>query len=392
MRPMQTHYRVSAGDTLPGAGAADRDPPCGAAAASACVPFELGPRGQIFVCVTVNGALASAVLDSGATSSVLDAGFARRLDVTVQHGRTVGGLTGSIPTVGASAVRVHFGGHSVNLPRADLLDLTAMGEIARRRIDLVLGQEFFNRAVLTIDFDRRELEVFDAVNWRPRPEARPVLLSANRQGLYIANVNLDRVGAVEAVIDLGSDVPIYVSPTFVQDTGLFADRTVSTAATAGVEGVDIGHIALLHRVGLGLHETTGVPAVAPKAWNCASPVVIGLPLLRRYNLAFDVAHGRLWISPSSDGCAQPMARDRSGIHGVADIAAGRLRIVHVAEGSPAQTAGLAAGDEIVAIDDVALDQAYFQSGARAGFQPAGVVLSLRLADGRETALKLCDYI
>jgi predicted metalloprotease with PDZ domain len=85
----------------------------------------------------------------------------------------------------------------------------------------------------------------------------------------------------------------------------------------------------------------------------------------------------------------PFEKDRSGIGAV--LLPTGFQLVNVAVGSPAERAGLRAGDLVVAIDGESVDFSYVRIHARLGTRPAGTVFRLALQDGRVVTLVLADY-
>ena len=85
-----------------------------------------------------------------------------------------------------------------------------------------------------------------------------------------------------------------------------------------------------------------------------------------------------------------MLKDRSGL-GVA-AAASELKVVHVAGGSPAATAGWKAGDRIIGVDGHPVDAAYTRGSVwRWRFRSAGSVVTLTMADSSKRVITLADY-
>src|SRR5690348_10481423 len=75
---------------------------------------------------------------------------------------------------------------------------------------------------------------------------------------------------------------------------------------------------------------------------------IGGDLLKRFRVTFDYAHQRLWLEPNALNAA-PEQFDRSGLW-LSRAPDGDFAVGDVATGSAAQSAGIEAGDEIIAVN------------------------------------------
>jgi predicted metalloprotease with PDZ domain len=94
--------------------------------------------------------------------------------------------------------------------------------------------------------------------------------------------------------------------------------------------------------------------------------------------------------PDASAISLPFAKDRSGL--IAPPEKGRLKVLLVAPGSPADLAGWKAGNEIIAVDGHSIDAAFSASPvARWNQQPAGTVVSLTRSDHSTHELNLADY-
>ncbi len=166
------------------------------------------------------------------------------------------------------------------------------------------------------------------------------------------------------------DRPLIVAPAYAADRKILADKRISTTLSSGVAGVEEGRVAVLTELSIGGILFPQVPFEVPGGWTFENPAIIGMPVIRRMRMVIDFPHDRIRAVPDARLILQPFRKDRSGLGAMR--LPDRLRIVHVAEGSPAAAAGLHAGDEIIAIDDHALDADYFRKHPRDGSRPAGL--------------------
>lgn len=114
--------------------------------------------------------------------------------------------------------------------------------------------------------------------------------------------------------------------------------------------------------------------------------LIGLEVLRRFDVVFDDARLGLHLTPNRD-IAEPFAMDASGLDLRWSADMKRLAVHDVAKDTPASAAGLKSGDEIAAIDGQRAD-AFRIGQVQHLLTKDGRTVTLTLADGRKVALHL----
>jgi C-terminal processing protease CtpA/Prc len=78
--------------------------------------------------------------------------------------------------------------------------------------------------------------------------------------------------------------------------------------------------------------------------------VYGEPLLSRFNATYDYSRSTVWLEPLPD--VGPLPFDRSGLS-LTKVDGGALKVSAVMQGSPAEEAGIRAGDIVTAINGIA---------------------------------------
>ena len=192
-----------------------------------------------------------------------------------------------------------------------------------------------------------------------------------------------------AVLDTGSNAACSMSRAYAEQLGLFDGRPRSTVLTAGIEGIATDAVITLREVRIGSFTIRRVPATIVDKWILDTPINVGWPLLRAFDMRLDLASSALWLRADERVLAEPFPRDRSGLGAVR--LADRLLVRHVAAGSPSEHAGIKVGDEIVAINDHRIDDNFPRPGERQGYKAAGTALNLELAGGKHVRLVLEDY-
>lgn len=340
--------------------------------------------------LAVNGRAAMGILDIGCSTSVVSRSFAEHHGLVRQASFRSIGVCGEIGGEIVEDLVLELMGRCFSL-RAAVVDLSCVASAARASVDIVIGQDILRQTIVDLDFLSGKIRFLDAEELKALEEnlgqAQQLVASPDR--FLAVPLSLERRPAIQGVIDLGSNVPLYVSPTYAADIDLLAEKTVATSASAGAEGVELSWLATVSSMELAGAVLNHVPVQVPGRWMPTCEAILGLPVLRRFRIVLDVARLRIWLKSCPSTLAAPFPKDRSGL-GV--VPAGDcLRVIHVSAGSPAAQAGLSPADEIIRINGHAIDKAYLQAGVREGRKPPGTVLHLLLANGQEKKIILNDY-
>ena len=347
------------------------------------------PDHRVVLCdARIGGKRLQALIDSGAGQSVLSPHAAARLGLSVSGAANALGLTGEGRGQLASSVHVDVAGRDVVLNTPAVYDLAKVGFAMEQSVDLVLGKDLFDQYSVQLDFVRRRIVLLERDAPPPPLDFARLPMDRNGQGQLVTSIRIDDLAA-EAAIDLGSDVAAYVSPAFVREHRLLQGRPASQAASIGIEGAAVDTVFTLPNLILGSTHLERIPVRSPQAWAYDAPILVGMPVLHRFDLDFRASSRGLWLRPEPTLLAVPFRRDRSGLG--AGWTGDRLQIAFVAPESPASAAGLRPGDVILRINGRPIDRQMVAAGVRFGAAPAGTNLTLDLADGRRIALVLADY-
>ena len=340
-------------------------------------------NGKMFVEATVNGFAATAMVDSGADRTGLDSGFARRNGIRLGLPSILRGIQGYQTARQASDIRFALSGVAVTGP-ATALDYGPLARRVRHDIDAVLGGDVFRAYVVEIDFDGMTLALHDRAAFQPPAGAKLVPLTPQGQ-LMCAPLTIEGRGPIQAVVDLGNNTPLIVSPGPAKLLGLLTGRPISNARMGGHGPSAIAQTATARQISLGGETFDGVPIlITPKPIGFDAN--LGLPVLSRFRLYLDFGGARMWLGEPSADRTEPFLRDRTGLE--ADIEGDVLKVALVAKGSPAATGGWRVGDIITRINGEPAVEANLALSLSAG---PGQTVTFTLADGSVRTLVLADY-
>lgn len=350
--------------------------------------FDMPGGRHILVHGTVNGLSTSIMLDSGVKNLVLSNSIVARLRLAPLDSVTGIGVSGYAQGITVTPPTIGLGSFVIHPQMATAFNLDTVSAALGLPIAAVIGRDVFEHFVVAIDFARKELTLDRAsAEWSDDEIVLPLVPTAG--GTRSIPISIESGPRVQATFDIGSDSPLLLSPAYAAERGLLRGRAHSTALGAGVEGTVLSDVTMLRSVGLGPEQVHDVPVEIPRQWNRSTTAVIGLPVLERFSLRVDFRGNALGMKPVEAALREPFQKDRSGLGPVRD--GNSLRIIHIAPGSPAEAAGLKAGDVIVAINGKKLDDAYFATRTKEGSKPPGTHFELTLATGRNVSFILKDY-
>jgi hypothetical protein len=351
--------------------------------------LHLATSKYLTVTASINGTSISAIIDTGATRSVVNVACAQRLRLPTSGTLSAAALTGQVNgtlyrvrTLGLGDVVVH------NIDVSSF-DVSAIEGSLSRELPLVVGQDLLASAILEVEFPKDRARLSASLDPKRVEGFVKLPVAWGKSNLPHIPVDIEDGLRSEAIVDLGSDVLCSISESFAREHGLFDSRPTSTTMTIGVEGPSISRIFSLRTLRFGPYVLHDVPACGVSNWNFSQPINLGWPCFSAFDFLLDTKAAALWLAASPERLKQAIPRDRSGI-GAARLP-DRLVVRHVAVNSPAAHAGLRGGDEIIAIDGRAVDADYPSPSERQGEKPAGTRIDITLADGRALTVILADY-
>ena len=318
------------------------------------VPFRLddGATGHIILDATFNGKPAVVFFDSGGSNFLIPEA-AQRLGIKTGGGTDVGGVgNGSVTASYGDAGTIAAGKAQLTGQHAIVAPLPFGAEHPSRElnVDGLIGFEFLSEFRTTVDYDARTI-VFE-----------PFGTSAPSGGVTVPFLSDGRHAYVEATIDgakglfgidTGDGGGLTVFRRFADAQGIFAKGGLPYVAAGGVGGtvpykLYRGHElqlagAVIHAPVVEISDTeSGAFASRSIAGN------IGAEILDRFRLVFDYRARTITFTPNAR-IDEPFQSDRTGLS-LTQTSQDAFIVLATVPGSPADEAGLKAGDAIVAID------------------------------------------
>ena len=251
------------------------------------VPYQLDDR-LVRVPVLLNGISLWFDVDTGAPHTCIDAAVARRLQIAVvRTDRASGAGRGTVLRQHAIPVDITLGSVRFHVKDPWIYDLSHVGTTLRE--DGLLGADFFKTHVVEIDPIAETFSVFAPPSFQYSGRGAAVHLTDRNDHLFIP-MTLSLSNGISAQrnvrIDTGSDDA--VSDDLVRQ---------SPARRKSAQGVGLGHSYIDYS---GVFSTIQIgPYAIHNAWGPSNAVpTVGMEILRRFALTFDVARSVLYLDPT----------------------------------------------------------------------------------------------
>ncbi len=367
------------------------------AAQPARVPVELVGN-RVHIPVSVNGsAPGSFILDTGAARSPLDTDFAATARVGVTGRTKVLGSGGSENVQVATPMTLAFAGLTVRTEKVPLIQFDSISLRNGRPLDGILGYEVLQRYVVEIDYEGRAVSFHDRKQYRPPAGAVRLPIGFNHGRVPVTDVRVTlpdgRTVTARVLIDTGAGGSLGLNRAFAKKHRIELENPVAMPLGYGVGGGTHGRAGRVSAVELaGFRFARPVVSVfdATKGALGQSSIdgVLGGEILRRFTVITDYARRQLLLVPNGS-LHEPFEQTATGAMLMARDTAFDTIVIHdLLTGSPAEEAGLRAGDEVRAIDGRAVKPADLTEIRELFSQPDRRYVLTIVRDGAELTVPL----
>lgn len=308
------------------------------------------------------------ILDTGAGATLLDAGVARRLGLTMHELRSAHGAgAGSIREATASGIPLEVGSVAFTPRELVVAPLDSLlAPSTGRHVAGIIGSQFFAEHTVGLSAPWRTIAV--DMPEPPEPVAAIVLPIELRDAIPYVAGTLQLGGPqgaeplrVRLLLDLGAKAPLLLTERALARAGGVAALPPHVLASlgAGIGGETRYYFSRARRLTLdatgGLAEADSVP-VGFSAFgtlrDTAFDGLLGAPFLARYAVRIDYGARRVILVPSTLDASREPDFDESGLFLNVDLTASRRRVYvrRVVRGSPADRVDVRPGDELLQID------------------------------------------
>lgn len=349
------------------------------------VPFELTPGNQIRFTMTLNGKPASAILDTGVSTTAASRPFAAHAGLKPTVSGVADAIGGRVRLGWATSGTLSIGGMARRGGRIAVTELDTIATGGQQPIDVLVGADLLACCALDIDFDAGRFRLIPSGRMPFRGQVAPLSLEAN-SGIYMseAAVGMHRLRPI--IVDTGDGSAFTLSRT--ASAGVMPPR-MTTGIAYGLGGAIETGMGILSALRIGRTTAQDVELRVERDGGFSdrkgAAGRIGAALLQRYRVLLDPGAGRMILLPGARA-TQAAARSTSGL--LLGQEGDRLRVLHVMRGGPAEADGWRNGDSICQVDGVAI-----RRGAETGWSAGtpGRTVRLTLCDGPERPLMLRNF-
>jgi membrane-associated protease RseP (regulator of RpoE activity) len=283
---------------------------------------------------------------------------------------------------------LQLGGATVKDQIFAQIPLDSMGVIEGVPLPGMVGFETFRRFVTQIDYGAQTITLIKPDAFDPKNAGTPVPIKFNGNTIEVP-ATYDGVPGT-FTIDTGNRSALILNSPFVAAHAQFAKYSTAPEATTGwgIGGPTKSHVIRGHNLVIG-GQTVAAPVVqlatSTKGAD-ADPSQsgnIGGGTLKRFVVTLDYGHNTMYLKPVTQPVSDLDSFDRSGVwinQGTAGYS-----VVDVTKGTPADQAGLKAGDEIVSVDGKpAASVPVYEMRARLRNDAPGTVVKFTVKRGSET--------
>lgn len=362
---------------------------------TATIPVDMFLSVRVFVPVTINGVETTAILDSGAELTVIDAAFAAKAGVKGAGEVAAIGTGGTTTASMASDVALKMPGATLSHLAPAIFDLSELNSRFGRPLNVIIGRELFNEAVVDVDYAAKTLTLHDAASFSYRGPGKSVKLISGKGGITQVQVSVEGHPPGLFDFDLGNGSALVVFHSAAKAWGIEDGRKSAKTMGGGIGGTRVDTAVTLREVSMGPFSFADVPTsisgTEAGAFNTKELAGnIGAGVFKKFRVLVDMTRGALYLEPYADQIKAPFDRDRMGVS-LREVE-GKLTVAYVVPGGPADAAGLKKDAVVTAIDGTVVNERNWSETARSAFiQAAGKTVKLTLDGGRVLSVVLADY-
>lgn len=288
------------------------------------------------------------ILDSGYEYSLIDSATALASGIPVSTPATVAQPGGSVTQGMARDVSLEVSGRPYRPESLAVLPLAGLAPMVGKPLAGLLGHDFFERYVITIDYASRTVTLASPDNWRPPAGATelPVWIE-NGEPFVLATLWVaGRTVPAKLKIDTGSLSGLGLNGSFVVQNNLFPAgwprRPMEGIAVGGTTRNFVGRLDSMSFGGVTIPQP--VAGWSEDRARVGDAGTLGAPILARFRVTFDYAHRRLVLEPNND-VARREDWEAAGFL-LVQVPGQQVMVAIVLPATPADSAGIQAGDAL----------------------------------------------
>lgn len=325
---------------------------------SAEVPFQF-IENHLFLPVRIGDVESLWILDTGASSSVIDLGLAERLGLETAGEMKGQGAGNTVDVTFATLPPFSVEGIAFDEQQVAAIDFAGLfRRTTELQVDGILGYDFLSRFVTRVDYANELLTFYDPAAFEYSGDGVP-LDAPLRGNMFTPEVTVDGVHGGRWSLDLGAGRTTFHAP-YAREHELFSRDGVGGIGF-GAGGRVIHRLSRFESIEFGGHTIAGpVISMAGSEGEVVGAFGtseltgnLGNTLFKHFVLYLDYEHQRV-IVEKGDDFGKDFPFDRSGLQ-LWRPDDGPYEVLFVDEGTPADEAGLRESDRVLSIDGAQAD-------------------------------------
>jgi hypothetical protein len=242
------------------------------------VPVHVGGHGPYWFAV-----------DSGAHNSVIDPFIVEELGLTVTGTMTTKGTgEGDVPVRTVAPLDMRIGDVTLKIAEPWVIDLS--GVPIPKWVHGLVGAEFFEAYVVELDPERATMRFFDPATFRkPHGAVAVPLEDANHRFFMRVTIDVNGKEHVERRVRIDTGSGDSVGDEIVRKGRRVRETTLGQGLGSDYKSVS-GLVDAVHIGPFAVHNVWGPATRFP---------AIGMEMLRRFTMTFDVPHRALYLQPNA---------------------------------------------------------------------------------------------
>ncbi|MCP4546921.1 MAG: hypothetical protein GY835_10700 [bacterium] len=359
--------------------------------------FTLFNDSYIYLPCEVNGATTELVLDSGAGITVIDSAFAEEIGLAGEREIVAKGVSGTQSAWLASGVNITIGDLKLNDLTVAIIDMSYVATRVGRSMPVVMGKEIFHNMIVDVDYPQRRLAFHDPGSFRYEEQGHSLDLYPTESGKRLVEASLNGLPPVRFQLDTGSGGSADIFANYLEEQDLLTGcERISTSYGGGVGGGQVSRLAVMDSFDFAGFVLENIPMRFPPGEGAGSYADsryagnLGVQIFSRFRMIFDFPHDRLHVEAGPDWATRPFRRNHLGL--VFDWIRGKLRVIHVAIGSPGERAGFGVGDIVRKLNGKRVTEEHWLAEYRQlRNREIGDLFYIRLENGRRRPVMPDEY-
>ncbi len=336
---------------------------------------------HIFVEVNVNGkGPYRFLLDSGAGATIVSEDIADTLHLEVKKGLHAVGVGGAKDMGAATLESLRIGAFRIDNLHVFVGDMDFLHSVFDRDVQGVLGFDLFVRAVVTIDFIGKHLILWDPDSFDYSGTGEVIQGKIKSNLLHIPGT-LDNEFTGDFRVDTGAGGGVHLHAPFVKENDLtHRYHPHYSVEASGVGGEQKTLLVRVHSLALGKITIDAPLATLAQQQDSGALAMtdslgtIGNGIWKKFTVIFDYPRNRLILEPN------PKLKERMEINRTGFLLENKngKKVVHtVFPGTPAEAAGIHAGDILLKINKIKASEITLEQVKRMLSGPVGTPMKLK---------------